>query len=62
MKNDHPGIQPDAEGSNAPKAKDAGRRPEAAFTERQMSMTYIYPTREVMTQSVPIFSVIMELR
>lgn len=61
MKNDHPGVQPDAEGSNAPRAKDTGLRPEAAFTERQMSMTYIHETPKIMTQ-LALYSVLPQNR
>lgn len=38
MKKDHPGVQPEAEGSKKPKANDAGRRPTAALTDSDMSM------------------------
>jgi len=37
-KNDHPGTQPEAEGSKKPSANDAGRRPTTAFTDSDMSM------------------------
>lgn len=41
MKNDHPAVQPEPDGSKKPKANDAGRLPAAALTDRKMSMTFV---------------------
>lgn len=46
MKKDHPGVQPEAEGSKKPRAYDAGRLPAAALIDRDMSMAlYVFKER-----------------
>jgi hypothetical protein len=39
IKKDHPGVQPEADESNWPRANDAERRPTAALAERHIKVT-----------------------
>lgn len=39
MKNDHPGVHPESDGSKFPSAKEMGRRPAAALANKHTEIT-----------------------
>lgn len=53
MKNDHPGVQPDGDGSKCPSANDIGRRPTAARAEREINITLVGYQKSVSNAATP---------